>query len=147
MELATGKVRVEFSGPGALHWYASFAPDASFFLSTPLFSNSVSLWPIASQAEADRRKGRAAPKPLHTFDGERGLIPQAAAVARGGQWIALGLNNGELLLKSRIGDAPSLLAVPGKKPATPIFTRSGRHLVCVKGGAVHAWPLRASKPK
>ena len=54
MELATGKVRYEFSGPGALGWYAAFTPSGDAFLASMIFGKSVQIWPTAHETTKKR---------------------------------------------------------------------------------------------
>jgi hypothetical protein len=135
VELATGAVRYEFSGPGEHGWYAAFLPDASGFLASQLFDRSVALWPTARTAERDR----APPKSKPVIEGVAGS-PLGAEVSATGV-VALALHDGEVRLHRFQGDAPKLAPPVGEGSSSATFTPSGRHVVALRGGKVSVWPV------
>lgn len=135
MELATGKVRYEFSGPGADGWYAAFLPDGRGFLASQLFDRTVALWPTDHPATDDRTP----PKPKLSLGGLAD-IPESVDVSVAGN-IALALPDGAVVLRRLEGEAPPLAPHAGTGPSAVTFTPSGRHLVALRGGRLSAWLL------
>lgn len=135
MELATGKVRYEFSGPGALGWYAAFTPRGDAFLASKIFSQEVQIWPTAHEAAA----GRSAPKPRGTVSTPKGM-PMSVQVSSRDQ-VAISLADGRVVLRAFEGTAPTLASLPGKGVPTLAFSRDGSLLAGIRGGALHVWTL------
>jgi len=135
VELATGKVRYEFSGPGADGWYAAFVPDGSAFLASRLFEAAVNVWPTAHAS----REGRAPPEPTRKIEGlER--FPWSAEVASTGM-IAFALYGGAVVLERPGGAPPKLVPPEGEGESQVAFTPSGGHVVALRAGRVFAWAL------
>ena len=135
MELASGKVRYEFSGPPSGGWYAAFLRDGRGFLASRLFEQSVVLWPTGPAAREDR----APPEPTATIKGLDRMQTSAAVSARGD--VAFALDDGVVLLRRLEGEAPALAPPAGAGPSAVVFTPSGRHLVALRAGRVFTWPL------
>lgn len=136
MELASGKVRYEFSGPGAYGWFAAFTPDGSAFLAGQLFGGTLQVWPTAHAP----KQGRAAPKPTGSVALPKGT-PLAGLVSSAGH-IAVTMADGAVVVRALRGRAPQVAPLPGKGATTAAFTASGSAIAAVRGGKAYVVPLR-----
>lgn len=139
MELATGKVRYEFSGPGAYGWFAAFTADGSAFLASNLFGAGIQVWPTAHTPE----KGRTPPKPSGTVAVPKGMV-LAAHVSSRGQVAAL-MHDGSVQLRALQGKAPRLANLPGKGGTAAAFSRDGMHVVGIRAGKAYVWSLAPAR--
>ncbi|MDA1193774.1 MAG: hypothetical protein O2894_01180 [Planctomycetota bacterium] len=133
MELGTGAVRYEFSGPGALGWYAAFVPDGSAFWSERLFSSEIEVWPTA--VLEDRSK----------------LAPTGKLPATGGQTrfarmastgvAALARHDGVVSLRKQGATLPPLADLPGEGEVQFAFSSDGARLFAIRAGRLHVWAI------
>lgn len=135
MELASGKIRYEFSGPGAYGWYAAFTPSGDAFLASMIFGQSVQVWPTAHAGEGSRQ----APKPRGTVPTPKRMILAAEVSARG--QVALATDDGSVHLRALEGSAPTLAPLPGTRTSVIAFDRTGHHLAGIRQGKLHVWTL------
>ena len=131
MELASGRVRYEFSGPGAYGWFAAFTPTGSAFLAAQLFGGTLQVWPTAHAPAAGRRP----PTPTASFPLPKGTAMAAEVSARG--HVAVAMADGAVHLRALSGAAPEVAPLPGRGTTTLAFTPDGRRLVAVRGGKAY----------
>ena len=137
MELASGKVRYEFSGPGAYGWYAAFTPSGDAFLAGQLFGGIVQVWPTAHVNE----KGRKPPQPRGTVQAPKRMVLDGQVSARG--HVALTTDDGGVHLSALAGKAPTLAPVPGTRTSAIAFDATGSHLAAVRQGKLFVFALPA----
>ena len=135
MELASGRIRYEFSGPGAYGWYAAFTPSGDAFLASMIFGRSVQVWPTAHKSE----NGRTPPKPRGTVAAPKRMILDGTVSARG--HVAFATDDGGVHLRALEGSAPTLAPLPGKRTSVIAFDRAGHHLAGIRQGKLYVWHL------
>lgn len=135
MELGTGSVRYEFSGPGAPDWYAAFVPDGSAFWAQRLFSASIDVWPTAVHAGTDKQP----PVPTGTLPATGGQTRLARMAPTG--VAAFARHDGVVVLRKPGVTFPALADLPGQGEVQLAFSSDGARLFALREGRLHTWAI------